>query len=114
MNILVVGGAGYIGSHAVKQLIEAGHRVAAVDNLFRGHRQAVHPAAAFHEADLGDTAELGRLLRTHEIDCVMHFAALAYVGESVSDPLAYYANNIGGLVNTLQVMQRHGVKPSGT
>jgi UDP-glucose 4-epimerase len=110
MNILVAGGAGYIGSHAVKQLIEAGHRVAAVDNLFRGHRSAVHPAAAFYEADLSDTAGLARILRSREIDCVMHFAALAYVGESVSDPLAYYENNTAGSVSLLKAMREAGVK----
>ena len=110
MNVLVAGGAGYIGSHAVKQLIEAGHRVAAVDNLFRGHRPAVHPAAAFHEADLNDDAGLARILRSHEIDCVMHFAALAYVGESVSDPLAYYENNTAGSVSLLKAMREAGVK----
>ncbi len=110
MNVLVVGGAGYIGSHAVKQLIEAGHRVGALDNLFRGHRRAVHPAAAFHQADLRNTAGLARLLRIDEIDCVMHFAALAYVGESVLDPLAYYDNNTAGTISLLAAMKEAGVK----
>src|SRR4030042_2433887 len=109
MNVLVVGGAGYIGSHAVKQLIEAGHRGAAGDNLFRGHRKAVHPAAAFYQTGLSDTAGLVRILREHRIDCVMHFAALAYVGESVDDPLAYYDNNTAGSVSLLKAMREAGV-----
>ncbi len=62
MNVMVVGGAGYIGSHAVKMLFEAGHRVVAVDNLFRGHRHAVHPKVAFHQADLAETGQLAELL----------------------------------------------------
>ena len=109
MNVLVVGGAGYIGSHAVKQLIEAGHRVAALDNLFRGHRRAVHPAATFYEDDLGDSAALADVLRRHKVDCVMHFAALAYVGESVTDPLAYYRNNTAGAISLLSAMRETGV-----
>lgn len=110
MNVLVVGGAGYIGSHAVKILVESGHQVAAVDNLFRGHRKAVHSAAAFYEIAIGDTAGLVRVLRDHEIDCVMHFAALAYVGESVTDPLMYYDNNTAGTVSLLKAMHEAGVR----
>ena len=110
MNVLVTGGAGYIGSHAVKQLIEAGHRVVAVDNLFRGHRQAVHPQAAFHRIDVADTAAMARVLRQHAVDCVMHFAALAYVGESVTEPLTYYGNNTAGTISLLRAMQETGVK----
>jgi len=109
MNILVTGGAGYIGSHAVKQLIEAGHRVTAIDNLCRGHRQAVHPGAEFSEVDLADTAALADILRRHEIHCVMHFAALAYVGESVQRPLDYYRNNTAGALSLLTAMQAAGV-----
>lgn len=110
MNVLVVGGAGYIGSHAVKRLIEAGHRVAVVDNLFRGHYKAVHSAAAFLETGLSNTAGLVHALRDHKIDCVMHFAALAYVGESVTDPLAYYDNNTAGTISLLKAMREVGVK----
>jgi UDP-glucose-4-epimerase GalE len=105
MNVLVAGGAGYIGSHAVKQLLEDGHRVVVVDNLFRGHGQAVDVRAAFHEIDLADTSGLTDVLTQHKIDCVMHFAALAYVGESVTDPLAYYLNNTAGTVSLLQAMK---------
>jgi len=110
MNVLVAGGAGYIGSHAVKQLVEAGHKVVAVDNLFRGHRQAVHPQAAFSELDLADTRALVDVLRQHGVDCVMHFAALAYVGESVTGPLGYYENNTGGTISMLKAMKEAGVK----
>jgi len=110
MNVMVAGGAGYIGSHAVKQLIEAGHRVAVVDNLARGHRRAVHPAAAFHQADLAQTETLAELLTRYAVDCVMHFSALAYVGESVSDPLAYYHNNTAGTISLLRAMRVAGVR----
>ena len=109
MNVMVAGGAGYIGSHAVKMLIEAGHRVVAVDNLYRGHRQAVHPQAAFHQADLADTFEMAALLVRYEVECVMHFSALAYVGESVTDPLAYYDNNTAGTISLLKAMHSEGV-----
>jgi len=109
MNVMVAGGAGYIGSHAVKQLIEAGHRAVAVDNLYRGHRRAVHPDAFFYDVDLADTRALEHVLRRHAIDCVMHFAALAYVGESVTDPLSYYHNNTAGTVSLLRAMDAAGV-----
>ncbi|MBU4273108.1 MAG: UDP-glucose 4-epimerase GalE [Planctomycetes bacterium] len=110
MNVLVAGGAGYIGSHAVRQLIEAGHRVAAVDNLYRGHGQAVDRRAVFHEIDLAETHALADVLAKEKIDCVMHFAALAYVGESVADPLAYYDNNTAGTISLLKAMKTAGVK----
>jgi len=110
MNVLVTGGAGYIGSHAVKQLIEAGHRVVAIDNLFRGHRRAVHAQAEFRQLNLADTRALADLLREQEVECVMHFAALAYVGESVTDPLTYYDNNTAGAISLLRAMHEIGVK----
>ncbi|MBN1395246.1 MAG: UDP-glucose 4-epimerase GalE [Pirellulales bacterium] len=110
MNVLVAGGAGYIGSHAVKMLLEAGHRVAVVDNLFRGHGEAVDRRASFHEIDLAETHPLADVLAREKIDCVMHFAALAYVGESVADPLAYYENNTAGTISLLQAMNTAGVK----
>jgi UDP-glucose 4-epimerase len=110
MNVLVAGGAGYIGSHAVNQLIEAGHRVVAVDNLYRGHIEAVHPKAQFLKIDLADTAALTDALRRHAVDCVMHFAALTYVGESVAEPLRYYDNNTAGTVSLLKAMQAAGVR----
>ncbi len=110
MNVMVAGGAGYIGSHAVKQLIEAGHKVIAIDNLYRGHRPAVHPEAAFAQVDLADTRAIADLLGEHKVDCVMHFAALAYVGESVTEPLDYYHNNTSGTVSLLRAMKAAGVK----
>jgi UDP-glucose 4-epimerase len=109
MNVMVAGGAGYIGSHAVKMLIEAGHRVVAIDNLYRGHRQAVHPKAAFHQVDLAETFELAALLVRYEVQCVMHFSALTYVGESVTDPLSYYDNNTAGTISLLKAMHSEGV-----
>ena len=109
MNVLVAGGAGYIGSHATKQLLEAGHHVVVVDNLFRGHRAAVLETADFVEADLADTDVLAKALAEHDVDCVMHFAALAYVGESVNQPLRYYDKNTCGTVSLLQAMDEVGV-----
>ena len=109
MNVMVAGGAGYIGSHAVKGLIEGGHRVVAVDNLYRGHGEAVDRRATFHEINLADTQALTDVLGEHAIDCVMHFAALAYVGESVTDPLAYYDNNTAGTISLLKAMKATGV-----
>jgi UDP-glucose 4-epimerase len=110
MNVMVVGGAGYIGSHAVKQLADAGHRVVAVDNLFRGHRAAVPPEVPFHQIDLADTAALADAMREHEVQCVMHFAALTYLHESVTEPLTYYRNNTAGTISLLEAMQRAGVE----
>ncbi|MFA7237645.1 MAG: UDP-glucose 4-epimerase GalE [Phycisphaeraceae bacterium] len=110
MNVMVAGGAGFIGSHAVKQLIEAGHHVVVVDNLFRGHKEAVHSKADFVEADLADTDVLEKTLAEHQVECVMHFAALAYVGESVTQPLDYYDKNTAGTVSMLKAMKKVGVK----
>ena len=104
MNVMVAGGAGYIGSHAVKQLVEAGHDVVVVDNLFRGHKKAVDPAATFYKIDLANTSTLTDVLKRHSIECVMHFAALAYVGESVTEPLSYYDNNTAGTISLLKAM----------
>ena len=110
MNVMVAGGAGYIGSHATKLLLESGHRVLVVDNLCRGHRSAVDRRAAFEVIDLANTRGLTDLLAKHQVDCVMHFAALASVGESVADPLAYYDNNTAGSISLLKAMKASGVK----
>lgn len=110
MNVLVAGGAGYIGSHTVKRLKEAGHAPIIYDNLSRGHRAAVDilkVPAIF--ADLNDRATLTKALRDHKIDTVMHFAAYAYVGESVEKPLLYYQNNVATTISVLQCMQEAGV-----
>ncbi len=110
MNVLVTGGAGYIGSHAVKRLREGGHNVVVLDNLFRGHREAVPDGVAFEELDIRQTDAVTDALKRHKIECVMHFAALAYVGESVPKPLMYYDNNTGGTVSLLTAMDNAGVK----
>jgi len=110
MNVLVVGGAGYIGSHCCRQLLAAGHRPVVLDNLVYGHRAAVAPGIPLHEADLGDEAAVGRILREEKIEAVMHFAAYCYVGESVTDPLKYYLNNLAATLHLLQAMKNAGVK----
>ena len=104
MNVLVVGGAGYIGSHCVRQLAAAGHRPVVLDNLVYGHRRAVAPPVPFHEGDLGDGAVVRRVLTQEQIGLVMHFAAFCYVGESVTDPLKYYLNNVGATLHLLKAM----------
>ena len=110
MNVLVVGGAGYIGSHCVRQLAEAGHRPVALDNLVFGHRGAVAPDVPFYEVKLDDEAAVGDILWSESIDVVMHFAAYAYVGESVNDPLKYYFNNFVGGLHLLRAMLQQDVK----
>ncbi|HWA84839.1 MAG TPA: UDP-glucose 4-epimerase GalE [Opitutus sp.] len=104
MNVLVVGGAGYIGSHCVRQLVAAGHRPVVLDNLVYGHRAAVAPDIAFHEANLGDEQAVTEILHAEAIDLVMHFAAFCYVGESVTDPLKYYFNNVAATLHLLRAM----------
>lgn len=108
MNILVTGAAGYIGSHACQRLLSDGHRVVGLDNLFRGHITPMNMLAEAHpgkfsfvESDLGDTPAVLATLNEHQLDTVMHFGALAYVGESVDDPLWYYRNNIASAIGLL-------------
>ncbi|GCD82148.1 UDP-glucose 4-epimerase GalE [Parageobacillus thermoglucosidasius] len=108
--ILVCGGAGYIGSHAVHRLIEKGEKVIVVDNLQTGHREAVHPDAIFYQGDIRDRAFLRDVFRKHEIDAVIHFAANSLVGESMREPLKYYDNNVYGTQVLLEVMNESGVK----
>ena len=110
MNILVTGGAGYIGSHAVKALLASGERVFVLDNLYRGHRAAVPDGVPFYQVDLAETEKIEEILRTQKIDAVLHFAALTYVGESVAEPLRYYRNNTAGAVSLLTAMVKAGVK----
>lgn len=109
MNVLVVGGAGYIGSHCVRQLAAAGHRPVVLDNLVYGHRAAVAPGVPFHAVDLGDDSAAARVLKDEKIELVMHFAAYCYVGESVTDPLKYYLNNVAATLHLLRAMQEAGV-----
>lgn len=109
MNVLVVGGAGYIGSHCVRQLQASGHRPVVLDNLVYGHREAVAPEITFHDGDLGDQPLVEKILREESIDVVMHFAAFAYVGESMEDPLKYYDNNIAKTITLLKAMRAAGV-----
>ena len=103
-NVLVTGGAGYIGSHAVKALHQAGHQVTVYDNLSAGHRQAARFAHSLVEGDIHDTDRLRRALRDHGCDGVMHFAAWLSVGESVRDPAGYYRNNVLGALAVLDAM----------
>jgi UDP-glucose 4-epimerase len=110
MNVLVVGGAGYIGSHCVRQLVAAGHRPVVLDNLVYGHRAAVAPEIPFYAANLGDTETVGHILRQEKIELVMHFAAYCYVGESVTNPLKYYENNLAAPLRLLDAMLKNGVK----
>src|SRR5579864_1094934 len=108
-SILVTGGAGYVGSHACKALAAAGYRPVVYDNLSRGHREAVRWGPRV-EGDLHDSARLAEAFRTHQINAVMHFAAFAYVGESVANPEIYYANNVGGTLALLGAMRQSKVE----
>lgn len=109
MAILVLGGAGYIGSHTVYELIDAGRDVVVADNLQTGFRAAVHPKARFYELDIRDRAALDALFEREQIGGVIHFAASSQVGESMSDPLKYYDNNLHGTMVLLASMVAHGV-----
>ncbi|MED4881414.1 UDP-glucose 4-epimerase GalE, partial [Geobacillus stearothermophilus] len=108
--ILVCGGAGYIGSHAVYRLLEKGERVVVVDNLQTGHREAVHRDAVFCQGDIRDRDFLRKVFRQHDIEAVIHFAANSLVGESMEEPLKYYDNNVYGTQVLLEVMKEFGVK----
>jgi len=107
-NILVVGGAGYIGSHMVKELLEAGHSPITLDNLSRGNQDLI-PGGQFIKGDLSDSVFLNRVFSENKIDAVMHFAADAQVGESVEKPLKYYRNNIACTINLLETMVKKNV-----
>jgi len=108
-KILVVGGAGYIGSHMVKDLLDAGYHVITLDDLSTGHRELV-VGGEFIEGGLGDRVLLDKLFSTHKISAVMHFAAFSLVGESVEQPLKYYRNNMAATAELLESMIRHSVK----
>jgi UDP-glucose-4-epimerase GalE len=113
-GVLVTGGAGYIGSHAVKALVAAGQRVVVFDDLSAGHREAVQLAsgrrATLVEGAIGDTAAVAAAIREHQLDAVMHFAAWLSVGDSVRDPAGYYRNNVLGALSVLDAMVAAGAR----
>ncbi len=109
MKVLVTGGAGYVGSHAVRQLVAAGHDVLVLDNMVYGHRGAVD-VDRLVVGDLSDRPMVEKLLTENNIEAVMHFAAYAFVGESVTDPAKYYQNNVVGTLSLLDAMRNVGVK----
>ena len=107
MRILVLGGAGYIGSHTVYELIDEGYEVVIVDNLQTGFRKAVHPEAVFYEGDIRNRKFMDSVFEKEHIDGVIHFAASSQVGESMRDPLKYYSNNLCGTEVLLESMVAH-------
>jgi len=109
-SVLVTGGAGYIGSHAVKALRAQGARVVVYDNLSAGHRAATQHASAVVVGDIQDTARLRATIREHDVDAVMHFAAWLSVGDSVRNPAGYYRNNVGGALAVLDAMIAENVR----
>ena len=110
MNVLVTGGAGYIGSVTVEALIARGHTVTVLDNLSTGHQGAVHADAAFVRADLRDAGVVGEALEAGGIEAVIHFAAYSLVGESMREPIRYFGNNVVGTLTLLEAMVERGVK----
>ena len=109
-RVVVTGGAGYVGSHAVRALVEAGHAVAVVDDLSQGHAEAVPPGVTLTRASIHDTDKVRSALEEHQADAVMHFAAWLIVNESVHRPLEYYKNNLGGTLSVLDAMRLAGVR----
>ncbi|MBZ6527644.1 UDP-glucose 4-epimerase GalE [Aerococcaceae bacterium DSM 111021] len=110
MNVLVIGGAGYIGSHAVNKLIKKGYNVSVLDNLVTGHRDAVDQSATFYLGDIRDKAMLNQIIQEEQIEAIFHFAASSLVGESVEKPLKYFNNNVVGMEVLLEAMQENNVK----
>jgi UDP-glucose 4-epimerase len=110
MKVLVTGGAGYIGSITVEQLILAGDQVVVFDNLYQGHRSAVHPEATFVQGDLKDRTAIDAALSAHRPEAIMHFASHTLVGESMQKPFLYLADNLTNGLNLLQSALEHGVK----
>jgi UDP-glucose 4-epimerase len=107
---LVTGGAGYVGSHLVLALVDTGHRVTVVDNLRTGHRAAVPAGAAFVQADIGNPRQIGPVLANGPWDAVFHFAAMSVVGDSMRQPLPYFAGNVSASLGLIETCLRHGVK----
>ena len=110
MNTLVTGGAGYVGSHCVEELCEAGESVVVFDNLYYGHREAVHPRAEFIQAELKDADVVDRIFAGHNFDAVMHFASHTLVGESMEQPFLYLGDNITNALNLFRAMDKYHVK----
>jgi UDP-glucose 4-epimerase len=110
MAILVTGGAGYIGSVTTELLRARGHEVVVLDNLSRGHRQAIASDTPFYEGDVGDAELVVNIVQKHDIDACIHFAAYAYVGESVSNPVMYYENNVQQGIRLLGALVHSGVR----
>ncbi|WP_251951225.1 UDP-glucose 4-epimerase GalE [Limosilactobacillus vaginalis] len=110
MAILVAGGAGYIGSHMVKDLVEHGQEVVVADNLSTGHRDAINPNAKFYEGDIRDRKFLDKIFDNEDIEAVVHFTAFSIVPESMSKPLKYFDNNTGGMITLLEAMRDHNIK----
>ena len=110
MNILVTGGAGYIGSHFVDYLIKSGYYPVIIDNLSRGHRESVNDNIQFEVIDLLDFTTLNKFIKENKFDAVVHFAAFAYVGESVEKPEVYYQNNVIGSYNLIRACVESGIK----
>lgn len=110
MNVLVTGGAGYIGSNMVKRLLDEGHKVVVADSLERGHKQFIDPRAEFMQGNLQDRAFVTSLFSSGQFECVMHFAAYIAVGESMQKPGLYFTNNVLTTVSILQEMKEHGIK----
>ena len=110
MRVLVTGGAGYIGSHVVQQLVETDHDVVVYDSLERGYRQAVHPDARLIVGDLLDTERLRFAVSTHEFDGIMHFASRIQVGESMRQPFLYLRDNVYGIINLLEIASQHKIQ----
>lgn len=110
MKILVVGGAGYIGSHAVKQLLEVGHEVVIIDSLETGFEASIPQGVTFYHTDIRNKQNLDQIFATEHFDGVMHFAANSLVGESMTKPLKYYGNNVTGAQVLLETMVEHGVR----
>ncbi len=108
MSVLVLGGAGYIGSHTVLRLLQSGADVAVIDSLETGHLAAVPQAARFYKGDIRDGSFLDSVFKAESIDCVIHFAANSLVGESMTDPVKYFDNNVGGAISLVRAMKKHG------
>ena len=110
MKILVTGGAGFIGSHFVKKALSMNHSVVVLDNLSRGHKQAIPDSVLFFEEDLKNYDKIFEIIKNVKPDAIVHFAAFAYVGESVGNPFMYYQNNVFGSLNLINAAVKNGVK----